>query len=652
MKIFEVILQNYRQYEGEIPVQFSTDLSKNMTVIRGNNGEGKSNLMNAITWCLYGDEMFKSKMNVGREIINENALFNSSDGEAVLSVTVEMGNNNPEYIFQRIHKFQLRNGKPVLAKQEFKCKQKTSIGTETIANPEWIIERKFIPKDLRGFFFFDGEKMDEYFEDTSKIKANVEKIAQIDVLNGVIDTLNSVKNEINGDIKKLAKSSDSEYPDIDDKYAELQSAKEKKERVVQLIQENEEKKNVIDEYLRNHSSAVVKQLTKTRDELKNSRSNTINKRDGASASLKNLIYDSISIVFAYSALERSRKLIEENTEKGVLPPDIKDVFLEDLLKKNKCICGRSLEEGSECRKEIEKLLQSLIPNDIALDSVSGKYRIEALLRKVDFTEEYRKQRLIIKECEDELGRISEELETISNNLSSYDEFDIQEKESQRRELERNIKLLSSEKGSAEYQIRVCNDFLQNCDEQIRKIQINDQKVSNLKALRDYTMTVLGVMTDIKNSIVDDVRQKLESRTRDYFFNMIWKKEAFSDVRIIDEGYRYRISVKSARNQECLGDLSAGERQVLALSFTAALYSVSGYSVPVFIDTPLGRISEKPRENVADYLPNYLSDTQLIMLPTDAEYTKVIRSKLSGCVGNEYKISYDSKTRTSRIDKYE
>ena len=134
--------------------------------------------------------------------------------------------------------------------------------------------------------------------------------------------------------------------------------------------------------------------------------------------------------------------------------------------------------------------------------------------------------------------------------------------------------------------------------------------------------------------------------------MVWKERPFLDVRIVDEKQSYRISVISEHGQECLGDLSSGERQILALSFTAALYSVSGYSVPIFIDTPLGRISEKSRENVAKYLPDYLSKTQLIMLPTDTEYTSTVRDKLRRFVGREYIIKHDVKKKISEVIDYE
>jgi len=91
--------------------------------------------------------------------------------------------------------------------------------------------------------------------------------------------------------------------------------------------------------------------------------------------------------------------------------------------------------------------------------------------------------------------------------------------------------------------------------------------------------------------------------------------------------------------EGIGTLSAGERQVLALSFMAALNSVSGFDVPIIIDTPLGRISKEPKKSIARNLPKYLKGEQVTLLVTEEEYTPEVRASLSGRVGKSYVIEF-------------
>ena len=103
-------------------------------------------------------------------------------------------------------------------------------------------------------------------------------------------------------------------------------------------------------------------------------------------------------------------------------------------------------------------------------------------------------------------------------------------------------------------------------------------------------------------------------------------------------------------RDSLGSLSAGERQVLALSFLAALREVSGFEAPIIIDTPLGRISKDPRENIARLLPQFLGETQTTMFVTDQEYTQSVRKLLSTHVGKEYRLEFDEAlTQTEVVD---
>ena len=54
-RISSLEIENFRQYRNA-HIKFSRDPQKAFTIIRGSNGAGKTNIMNAITWCLYGTE--------------------------------------------------------------------------------------------------------------------------------------------------------------------------------------------------------------------------------------------------------------------------------------------------------------------------------------------------------------------------------------------------------------------------------------------------------------------------------------------------------------------------------------------------------------------------------------------------------------------
>ena len=126
---------------------------------------------------------------------------------------------------------------------------------------------------------------------------------------------------------------------------------------------------------------------------------------------------------------------------------------------------------------------------------------------------------------------------------------------------------------------------------------------------------------------------------------IWKKKEYNEVRI-DEDFDLQVINKFGSNVKL--DLSAGERRVLALSFMAALKDITGYEAPVLIDTPMGRISKKPKDNIAECLPRYLKNTQLILLVTDSEYTTSVKEKLDKRTANCYKLSFNENTSSTSV----
>ena len=101
MKIYYIKMKNYRQYR-DATVEFSTDLQKKVTIIQGNNGTGKSNLLNAITWCLYGEERHIREEDRGLPFVNEKVYHTLPVGHiATVEVELALGREEIEYRINR-----------------------------------------------------------------------------------------------------------------------------------------------------------------------------------------------------------------------------------------------------------------------------------------------------------------------------------------------------------------------------------------------------------------------------------------------------------------------------------------------------------------------------------------------------------------------
>jgi DNA sulfur modification protein DndD len=127
---------------------------------------------------------------------------------------------------------------------------------------------------------------------------------------------------------------------------------------------------------------------------------------------------------------------------------------------------------------------------------------------------------------------------------------------------------------------------------------------------------------------------------------VWKKATFGDVRIEAD---YSISLIHSMGYECLGSVSAGERELLALSFTLALHRASGFDSPILIDTPVARISDVNRENFAQVLAEVSTTKQIILLFTPDEYSEEVSRFLDGRASGRYRLKLSSDEIEAKVE---
>ena len=77
MLIKSITLNDFRQFKGNQKLEFSTDADKNVTVLLGDNTFGKTTILQAFNWCLYGVADFPKDSNpdflLNLEVANEQA---------------------------------------------------------------------------------------------------------------------------------------------------------------------------------------------------------------------------------------------------------------------------------------------------------------------------------------------------------------------------------------------------------------------------------------------------------------------------------------------------------------------------------------------------------------------------------------------------
>lgn len=153
MIIESIKIENFRQYKGPIKVDFSLDKDKNFTIIRGTNGAGKTNLLNALTWCLYGKELHKVDTSAAGgpiyNLITKNKTNPGEDFDVLVEVSM-LDEYENKVVAKRTLNFSCdENG--VLARDfngsQFNIFYSTDDNDKPLAHPNLFIEKN-MPKDI------------------------------------------------------------------------------------------------------------------------------------------------------------------------------------------------------------------------------------------------------------------------------------------------------------------------------------------------------------------------------------------------------------------------------------------------------------------------------------------------------------------------
>jgi DNA sulfur modification protein DndD len=657
MKIQSVELENYRQYRGKVAVELTCDPTRNISIIQGVNGAGKTNMLNAVNWCLYSKEEHLSKYDAKKQpIINDAELRELPEGEKIYAqVTVKMideKDNNRFYQFdRRIGAKKDGNGKVIFdSEPEFHVYMQIKQDIQEIRETEMLINR-ILPHGVKSFFFFDGEQLDEFFKEerSTKVREAIFDVSQLYLLDRTIEhfekTISSIRGEVRGENPQV----DQIQEKIREVEKGLESNREGKKEKEEKLREIRGKITEIENRLKDCSESVVRALQNQRGSL-NTRLEEIERRiEKTKEQVTDNIIETGPLIYCFPAITEAIVQIDQKAEKGDIPPKIAQTFVKELLEKGECICGTNTEANIEARRRLEELLKKARISEIYEEILGLKYDLNPIKERVaDFLEEQNTLRKNIMSLEQEKDGVKRELQEISTKLQGINVEEITNLEIARNQLKREEEALIREIGVLEQRIETARLALDRFQKELNDELKKSKKFAEVTERLNLATLTLNALVTIRQKLIDDIRNTIQEKTREYFLRLIWKKETYDTV-IIDNNYS--ISVINKLGSECLGTLSAGERQILALSFLAALREVSGFDAPIIIDTPLGRISKEHKESIAELLPEFLRDAQVTMFMTDEEYTPRVRQLLSRKVDKEYELCYDESKSQTTVKPY-
>jgi len=626
-------LKNYRTYRGPESINFANG-DQNITIIKGNNEVGKTTIMNAITWCLYGYEYYKDEGN--EPIYSKSTSYDLEIGdEDEVEVKLVMEDEKGKTV-KFIRKCIFYKNDMGQCKEESKDFQ-ILIDENPVSFQSTYI-RKHLPIDIREYFLFDGEQLESYFnEDKKSIKKSVYQLSHLDVLKNTITHLTASKKDLENKLIKLNPV--------------LGKLRKKESKLMEHIENNKKEVIKIDSDIKrwngiiDSNSEEIKRygqdphsLIEEKYNLKKELEKLDKRLDDHEKQLGVFLVKNMPKILSISYLLDVKELCKELEEKGFIPARFKKEFLEYLLEKHECICGADLSKGTEAYAKLVELYEQTDVTTNISDNVN--LLLGSLNNIIDkFPFKFKKtlvaKRQKIKDLKEERKTISKRITDIDDELIGIDEDKVKTLQNEIKSLESRILINTEKKGKIKHQIEDDEEKLEDVQNDIIEEEKNVKIKNDIQKTLDICNEVLFETKNIYHELEEDIHNKLEELTSKEFENLHWK-EYYKGVTIDDE---YDVKILKEGGYITPHDLSKGGQLVLALSFMTALNSLSGFGLPIVIDTPLGRLDEPIKENIGKYLHEYTENKQVTLLVTGSEYSDEFKKGIRDHVGKEYELKY-------------
>ncbi|MEE1897449.1 DNA sulfur modification protein DndD [Flavobacterium rakeshii] len=664
MKIANLKIENFRQYYKSINIDLSTSLNQNIVIIGGRNGYGKTNLLLSIVWCLYGEKISQIDENFKKEIQKEKNYSSfmqqsinwraKKEGIDAFSVSILI----EEIELPELKKLSSNSESVLITRKRNTLTTEESLSIiDPVSNIEIFDEETdkvnfindyIIPIDAAKFVFFDAEKISEIAnlsikDEGSFINDALGKILGLDTYDSLIEDIeyyiNSLKKE--GATKNLHEQIIDREKAIELSNLEVEKLEEENAENLKEIDELKRKirqyENLITQHSKQGNSTYDRETILLEiDQLKD--------KEGTLSERFNDLSEIIPLAILAGKLEEVREhiLIQERNEISVrsLKENTEKIesFIDLLFNKppepdNSTMSFRdknfyyekAKKLGSELFDSDENFYELEFEHD--LNNAEKKLILDAIdlinVQSKDFfqstIEEYNEISIKLSEAKKKLNKVDADLE--DDIILEY----ISDKE----RAEHSVALNNRKIGENNQQILKLKNDIVRLNQQlitlVKKVDVNSQNRLKIKESQKYIDVLHAFLEEQKNKHKESLETTILNELKSLMHKLhseVNKSKFIEDVKvtILAAGQGMKITLLDQDDNEIKKEsLSSGEKQIYISCLIKAILKESIQNLPIFIDTPLGRLDEEHRDNITKkYYPS-LSE-QVVLFSTNSEIT--------------------------------
>ena len=543
MRLQKIKIKNFGVYNGENFITFNKDNSKNICLVDGNNGYGKTTLHKAIYYCLYGvREKYKERM----DYMNEYAL---SNGDFRTSVELHFTYNGRHYQITRS-----------LISSKYPVTQINDINEDVTMLEDGISVKNIdnrvndiLPKEASQFFFFDGEDIKKYasLENTEATREAIELVLGIPAIRNAIQDLDSIQKDLIRKRKKEMEKSKSQADLAQKEEANLENINLRKEKIEEAKKKKKKLLGIKEELLgKLEDQKVLQPIVEKRRQLTVKQVEINNKIKEIEKEEKEM-YEKLSYLLLKPLIKKLyKKIAERSKTKQQIFDEISSAKamikeIDKILRTRKCICGDTIDDlGEKILREKQKIYQRKIKEvgEFTIgDILEKQQKLSEILRIVDKVEgDYknilrRKEELLF-----ELDEISSELKSLNKKLHGTMSQEGYEKlEEKYKEVDLEIAKLTENIKWAEEEYRTLLSEQEKIQNEILELKIRSPKLKKLNAQIELINKSKKALNSYLEKIIAIKKKRIEKEATEVFKELTNKKGVFVGVKINDD-YTIRI----------------------------------------------------------------------------------------------------------------
>lgn len=636
MEIEFIRINNWRSFYGENDFFVSTDPEKNVTLIRAENGVGKTSLLAAINWCFFDILPNESEFEDPERLVNKFAF--QKDGATTTTVAIDFKHEGKTYRASRSYD-QTRRETQALRLSEIDNGGEVPSSKD---RPDRFIN-SVIPQEMAPHFFFYGEATSRYTgaSGAKKFGEAVKGILGSTVARMALADLTKAM----GEYKRQASDNTSD----DAKQAEvgIEKAEERitsyQLQIAKFDQEIEVAEDRVDRLNQELAGAKpAKEAQARRARLESDLRQKEAEKQKATVRAQGWMRTYATSILAEELVAEAGLVIKNEDTRGRLPAPYDKKLVDELLEDEICVCGRPIKKGSEEYEAIKALLETAGDQVVMSRAMTTSTALGTLVEKAKRAwSDFERNQDDLRRVEGEILKLDADLEEISKELANNPLEDIAAKEAARERAK-------EQKRQAERQRNDCAGAIISFEREKKNLESErDQLVQKSAAAKRYVRRaqLAAALTERLQARLQEEEEAARASIEQEIDAIVQSVMRKSVTVSLDKNYQLRLA--DERGLEAAK--STGENQLLGLAFTGAIAKYAkerstlvddillpGTVAPLVVDSPFGHLDTVYRRGVAEFLPKLAS--QVILFVSTSQASKEVMEMLGPKIEHEYVLT--------------